>query len=360
MLLSATLLQLQEHRAAASWFEPIRPWLPSVGFLLGCWVLGYLVSSVLVYKLEALFRKTETQLDDLVLAAIRRHLPIWFLLSGIAVGARFAPINESHHVLAEKVAIAGFFLSLTFAAASLVTGLLTHYGKSAGTALATTSLAQNIVRGVVLVTGALLILQNLGVEITPLITALGFGSFAIALGLQPTLADLFAGVRVTLGGMIRVGDVVQLESGARGVVSDIGWGTTRIKDINENLVAIPNGRLVGMIVINTNYPAPEVAFAIEVGVSYRSDLERVERITIEVGEALMKELPQGVATHKPVVRFHTFADSSVNYRVMLRAKGADVQGIVVHEFIKRLKSRFDREGIEIPFPQRVVHQQATK
>src|SRR6185503_15507020 len=116
-----------------------------------------------------------------------------------------------------------------------------------GAAFVSASLTRNVLRGVILVVGALLVLDNLGIEIKPLLTALGVGSLAVALALQPTLSNLFAGLHITLSKTIRIGDFIELENGTQGFVTDIGWLATKLREGANNQVIVPNARLVEMI-----------------------------------------------------------------------------------------------------------------
>jgi small-conductance mechanosensitive channel len=90
-------------------------------------------------------------------------------------------------------------------------------------------------------------------------------------------------------------------------------------------------------------------------VSYDSDLGHVERVTIEVGREVLREVPGGVAEFQPFIRYNAFAESSIQFTVILRAREVVDQYLLRHEFIKRLHARYRAEGIEIPFPQRTVH-----
>jgi small-conductance mechanosensitive channel len=97
-----------------------------------------------------------------------------------------------------------------------------------------------------------------------------------------------------------------------------------------------------------------MAVLVEVGVAYSSDLARVERVTIEVGREVMREVEGGVPAFEPFIRYHTFGDSSIQFTVILRTREYTGQYLVKHEFIKRLHQRFRAEGIEIPFPMRTL------
>ena len=93
---------------------------------------------------------------------------------------------------------------------------------------------------------------------------------------------------------------------------------------------------------------------IDVGVDYASDLAHVERVTIEVGREVMREVNGGVPDFEPFTRYHTFGDSSINFSVILRGKEVVDQYLIKHEFVKRLHARYAQEGISIPFPIRTL------
>ena len=122
----------------------------------------------------------------------------------------------------------------------------------------------------------------------------------------------------------------------------------------NNVVLVPNAKLAQAIVTNYYLPDRELAVLVEVGVDYDSDLTQVERVTCEVAKDTLEHVPGGASDFDPFIRYHTFADSSINFTVILRGREFVDQYLIKHEFIKRLHARFDREGIVIPFPIRTV------
>jgi small-conductance mechanosensitive channel len=179
--------------------------------------------------------------------------------------------------------------------------------------------------------------------------------FAVALGLQETMTNLFAGIHVTLARNLRVGHFVKLESGEEGFIDDIGWRTTRIRMLPNAIVVVPNSRLAQSVVTNYDLPSRDMAVLVQVGVHYASDLEHVERVTCEVGADVMRTVSGGVTEFEPFIRYHTFGESSINFSVILRGREFTDQFLIKHEFIKRLHERYQQEGIEIPFPIRTIH-----
>jgi small-conductance mechanosensitive channel len=237
----------------------------------------------------------------------------------------------------------------------LAGGAVEVFSTQAGAPTHSPTQVVNLAKLAVGVMGAFLILQNLGIEITALITALGIGGLAVALALQDTLGNLFAGVQIILTRMVRNKDYVRLSSGEEGWVSDVRARHTTIETFPDgNLVTVPNAVLASAIVKNYTYPHHALWVSVDVGVSYASDLEHVERVTLEVAREAMREVDGGIKDQEPVVVYKAFGDSSINFEVRLQVRDFRSQGPVRHEFIKRLHRRFGVEGIEIPFPIRTV------
>jgi small-conductance mechanosensitive channel len=330
------------------WLVPIAVVLVSVG-------LGFLLRAVIVRRLAALFARTATDLDDLVLAATKRYLPFWVFLGGVVIATRIAPLAEKGVRIIDRLCMVSLVISVSFALANLLIGIVGRQTKQAGATVGTTTLVQNVLRVTILALAGLLVLTNLGVSITPLLTALGVGSLAVALALQPTLSNLFAGLHIALARPIRVGDFVGLESGTQGYVVDIGWRATRIRELPNNIIVVPNSRVSEMILTNYAMPEPNQSVLVQVGVAYGSDLAKVEEVTCDVARNVLREVQGGDSEFAPFIRYHTFGDSSIDFTVILRVREFVDRYLVTHEFIKKLKSRFDSEGIEIPFPQRVLH-----
>ena len=225
----------------------------------------------------------------------------------------------------------------------------------AGGAIKSPTLVVNLARIAVAILGFFIILQNLGIDITALIAALGIGGIAIALALQDTLGNLFAGIQIILSKQVRRRDYIRLSSGEEGWVTDVKARSTTIQSFPDgNLINVPNAMLASSIVKNFSMPKSALWVTVEVGVSYDSDLEHVEAVTLDVASRVLSDGGSGVTGHDPVVRVHTFGDSSINFDVRMMVREFESQGPVRHEFIKRLHRRFAKEEIEIPFPIRTV------
>jgi len=122
----------------------------------------------------------------------------------------------------------------------------------------------------VLVVGGLVLLGALGVQITPLLTALGVGGLAVALALQDTLSNLFAGLHLLADRPIRVGDYVKLADGVEGFVLDVGWRSTRVRQLQNSIAIVPNSSVAKATIVNYYLPEPRLVISVRVSVGSRT------------------------------------------------------------------------------------------
>jgi len=211
----------------------------------------------------------------------------------------------------------------------------------------------------VYVGGLLVLLDYLEISITPMIAGLGLGGLAVALALQPTLSNFFAGTQIVADRVVRVGDYIEMDSGTSGFVTDIGWRSTRIRTPFNNLVIIPNSRLADSIITNYYSPSTELGVVVNCGVSYDSDLAHVEDVAMTVAREIIQELDEAVKGFEPWFRYEEFGDSNINFWIWLQATDRMGSFRVKSELIKRLKARFDQEGFTINYPVRTTYLQWT-
>jgi small-conductance mechanosensitive channel len=216
--------------------------------------------------------------------------------------------------------------------------------------------AEFVIRVVFVTFGTMIVLENLGISLTVVWTTLGVGSVAIALALQDTLTNFFAGVYLRLDNPVRFGDYIKLESGEEGFVVERGWRSTRIKALSSNTIVVPNAKLASAIVTNFSLPDPRMSLLIPVSVNLNSDPEKVEKILVEEASSALETVPELVRDSAPFVRFIPgFGQSSLDFTLICTVRNYVDQYLVQHELRKRICKRFRDEGIEFPVPQRNVY-----
>ena len=247
-------------------------------------------------------------------------------------------------------------LSITRVAARTINGFVTLRIERTQEKLPKTTLLNTILNVIIYAMGVLVVLQYYGISIAPILTAMGVGGMAVALALQETLANIFSGLHLILSKQLRLGDYIRLSTGEEGRVTDITWRfTTIVPASGSNMVVIPNQKIASSNITNFSMPASDMTISIPVGVAYDSDLDFVEKVTLEVANEVLARVDSEVE-QPPLVRFTAFGESSIDFNVILHSSNFDHQFLLKHEFIKALTRRYREEGIDIPYPIRSIQQ----
>jgi len=329
--------------------------IPSVIAFFSIAIL-FIVRAIAFRIIHKWAERTETKIDDIIINSFKTPSIYWCIAFGLYIGIAVSDLNEKYVFYISRAIHVIIIFSVTIAAANLSGRIFKNYIQKSNLPIPTTGLANGILKGTIIIIGLLIILSVLGISITPLITALGVGGLAVALALQDTLANLFAGIHIMVERSVRVGDFIKLESGQEGYVDDITWRTTRIRMLPNNMVVIPNSKLSQSIVTNYYLPEKRMSLLIPIGVSYSSDPEKVEKILVEEAKKGVGKIPGLLGDPEPFVRFIPgFGDSSLDFTLICQVQEFVDQYLAQHELRKRIFKRFHDEGIEIPFPHRTVY-----
>lgn len=301
-------------------------------------------------------RKTETRADDFILESVRHPSIFWILATSIYITIATSDLPERYVNYGLKALYVLIILSITLAIANIASKLVQSAIEKSSPGVAVTGLSRAVIKVVILALGLLIILNGLGVSITPMLTALGVGGLAVALALQDSLSNLFAGIHLLMERPVRVGDYIKIGSGEEGFVSDIGWRTTRLRQPSNNVVIVPNNKLATSIITNYHLPQTNLACQMPVSTSYDSDPEKVEEVLADELARAVGEIPGLLAEPAPRVLFMPgFGQSSLDFTIICQVAEFTDQAGVLHELRKRIFKRFRTEGIEFPFPTRTVY-----
>jgi small-conductance mechanosensitive channel len=326
-----------------------------VGTIIAGIVIGWLFKRFIHHRLKKITEKTEWKGDDVIFDAIESHIVLWFFLASINMASTSLPyISDDYLAYVSKIIIAVLILSITLAASRIGVGLLNYWAERQGTNLPSTTIFVNLARIIIISVGVLVVLQSLGLSITPFLTALGVGGLAISLALKDTLSDFFAGLHILLSQKVKPGDFVEMDSGQMGYVRNITWRHTTLMERTNNIVTIPNAKVSAAVVKNYDKGDPSFSVRVALGVSYDSDLDHVIKVTEEVAAGVINDVEGAREDSPAVVRCFEFGDSSVNIKVYFRGKKYGDQHPIIDEFIRRIHKRYLQENIEIPFPIRTL------
>ncbi len=335
--------------------EALSPYIMPAIIILFFLALGYSVKFFIDSYVMKWAKKTKTKIDDIIIKGIRTPLILIFTVIGINMALKYTSIPSGIKGYVDAGVFVFIVFAVTFSVARILVSLISYYGSARKGIKSVIPMLTKVTKSMVYLIGIMIILDFSGVSITPLLATVGIAGIAVAFALQETLSSLFAGLYIMADRPVRIGDYIKLESGETGYVTDIGWRSTKIRMLPNNIVIIPNSKLANSIITNYYMPKQEMSTLVQVGVSYDSDLEKVEKVTIDVAKEVLTKISGGTKTFEPFIRYHTFSDFSINFTVILRVNEFVDKYMITHEFIKALHKRYKEEGIVIPYPIRTVY-----
>jgi small-conductance mechanosensitive channel len=292
---------------------------------------------------------------EYILKKLTKPVLLIVFFIGIYTSLKSLTILDEHYKLVDG----SIFIIVTLLTALLISNIITilmqGYLKVRRGFERTPGLLNKALSVIIFMIAIIVILGYFKLDITPMVAGVGLGAVVIGLALQSTLNNFFAGVHILSDRPIRVGDFIELDKDTSGIVEDIGWRSTRIRMLTDNLLIIPNGKLAENNIINYSMPKQDFSIWVPCGVAYESDLKKVEKISLEVASEIQKTVEGAVKDFEPVFRYREFADSNINFIVILRIVEPMARFVVRNEFIKALKERYDKENIEISWPIRKIY-----
>jgi small-conductance mechanosensitive channel len=354
-----------QNKIMGLWANTLPSPLDSNWAAFGLSILGWLLVSLsLIYVVEPIIhqltKKTETELDDLLLEAVRMPVFITVLLFGVVTSLQVLYIPTDLMITIQQTYQLGFILLMTWLAYrvfnDVVVYLLGKLSSRTDTELddVLVPLLQKIGMILIPLVALLVIFQGIfNVDITLLVASMGVIGIVIGYAAQQSLGNFFAGIQILLDRPFKIGDLVELDSGETCEIKKIGLRATTMLNTSDNeMIILPNNDVANKKVVNISAMNGIRTLTIEVGVAYGTDVEKVKRVLLGIANAhpdIIKEGPD-----KPYTRLAKFNDSSIDFKLCPTVDDARKQWRVGSELREAIDKRFKEEGIEIPFPQSVV------
>lgn len=332
--------------------------------LVFAFFVGVAINHLLTQKLARHVKASESELMEIFFRAMK-GVPISLCM---VIGLYWCVTTSELPAGLEKIFSYILFTMIIFSITQVCERTLSGFIRmkfSETSDITQSTLLDTIFRIAIYASGALIIMDYVGISIAPVMATLGLGSMAIGLGLKETLENIFSGLQILISKQFRVNDYIRLSTGDEGRVIDINWRyITVMPPSKSNVVVIPNKVIASSVTTNFSQPRDDIVLTVPIGVGYESDLEHVENVTVEVARELQIRIDgykpmfdaQGNDTNPlaPVVRYQKFNDSSIDFNAVLHVQTFTNQYILKHEFIKAITKRYREEGINIPFPIRTL------
>ena len=336
-------------------------------FLLAAaiFITSYVVLTVVLFIATRVVRKitehTRTKLDDMLLDALQRPAKLLALAIStyLALSYSLPPFLLFGQTLEEYLLIAVIIIA-AMTLSRTVDAFIKWYGQEITPKRKVRAeeemfpMVRKAITIVLYAAALIIVLDLLGIEIAPFVAGLGIAGLAVALALQESLTNFFAGVYLLADKPVRTGDYIKLSTGEEGYVEEIGWRSTRVKTLKNNIVIIPNSKLAQSMITNYSAPGNEMAILVKVTVAYDSDIDAVESLLKEVSKKVVSETPGAVKEFEPIVNVTGFQDSGVEFTLAFRVTAFWNQWRVATAMRKEILKAFRRNGVEIPFPTRTV------
>jgi small-conductance mechanosensitive channel len=313
------------------------PYLLPIGIAVASLALGILLRWLTGKWLARITTKRQGahQYDGMLLEALQKSIVYVVLLTGLNFALRELPRAKAVMAYARPVLSASFIILLAYILTKVLKMVIRIRAEQDQNKVAAVSLTRRTIEISVYTIAGVMVLRAFGVEIAPIITALGVGGLAVALALQETLSNAFAGIYITLANQIRIGDYIRTNDNFEGFVKDIGWRNTTIEMLEMNLVLIPNNKLSQAIVVNYHLPDEIQYLVLNFGVHHSTDPQLVEDVLYalinECGhrtrpEASMREQSEGkirglLSEPQALVRFREFGEYTLNFRFFIAKRG---------------------------------------
>ncbi len=315
------------------------------------WGLAMFIRRYAITLIKRLTSKTVTDIDDQIIESLRKPIfnaVLWF---GLIVASKSAGFVNGVAAYITPISLSMIVLAMLRLALSISSTLIN--ASAHGNArflkmdIRTAPLAIIASKIVILLIGAYIVLMIWGINPVGLLASAGIVGIAVGFAAKDTLANLFSGVFILADRPYKLGDYVNLESGERGKVTNIGIRSTRLLTRDDIEITIPNGVIGNAKIVNENGGAQhKMRIRVNVQCAYNSNLEKVEKVLNDV--AVQDE--NICAYPAPRVRYKTFGDSGINLQLTGWIEEPEIRGRTIHGLIKAIHRAFDEHSIEIPYP----------
>jgi len=305
--------------------------------------------------------RTESQIDDIVMAAIGTPAVIAVLIIALYLALQVADLPAGLEWIKESRYLDAFFVIIgAWVISSFAYDFISIYGHRIASRTETDfddrmiALGLVITKYVIWFAAILIILEILDIDVTPLLAGAGIVTLAVALAAQDIFSNFFGGAVIAVDKPFKLHDRIKIDE-YYGDIINVGPRSTRLRTLDNRIVTIPNSKLVDSFIINYSLPEPKLAVRIPIGVAYGSDVARVKEILLEVAREMAERYDYILSDPTPSAYFLEFGDSSLNFMLIAWTDSYSLVWDAQDAINTCIYQRFEEEGIEIPFPQRDIH-----
>ncbi len=348
--------QLQEIFQTASSLVQGDPRLQALTILVASVILATIADVLITRVIKLWVKRTRTQLDDRLIDLLHRPLFVSVVLVGAWLATTRLELAPTYEILAlrliKTVALLIWLLFGTRAGRVVLDAVAQLKGKLTFVQPRTVALLDTTLKVALWGAAIYLLCLSWGIDVSGMLVTGGVLGIVLGLAAKDSLANLFAGVSILADAPYQIGDFINLDSGERGQVTQIGLRSTRILTRDDIEVTVPNSLIANATIINeSGGPWENERIRLQVGAPYGADIDRIREILLEIARAD----PMVLDEPKPQVRFRALGDSALNLELMGWIEEPVLRGRVLDALYSQVYKRFQAEGVEIPYPKRDVY-----
>ena len=338
----------------------------SIGSRLSIAVFIFISSIIIAAIINLVFEKvfmhyaskTKFEFDDLIVAALRKPLYLTVIITGTVFSLHYTNFSKDYEYVVNSIGLTIlciiWIIALLRINKVLFEKVFPHITRRTETQIddELLPLLKGIVNIVIVFIGILAILNLIwGINVTPLFASAGIAGIAVAFAAQDSIAQLFGGISIYFDQPFKRGDRIELESGEIGIVHEVGIRTTRIMNLYNNMIIIPNSIIANSKVINYTSPQSIMVVKMAMGIAYGSDVEKVR----DVLYAIIRDIDLVLDDPAATVRLENYGESSLDFALYMWIKNPADKIKLIDMVNSSISEEFEKEGIEIPFQTRTLY-----
>jgi len=336
-------------------------WISSILIVIFFYFISRFVSFIFIRILAKLAKKTETLVDDKIVEIGRVPASRVILLVGLKIAILYGDFPPKFVFIISSTFSTLIILLLTLFLLKVVDIFIEEWGKSFAITIDSRinedliPLFRNMIKFIVIISGTFMILSVFELQVAPFVASLGVIGFAIGFAIKDTLANIIGGIVLILDHSFALGDKVTID-GDTGIITEVGFRNTKITNYDHEVIVIPNSELINKKFKNYVLPDPTIRVVVDFGVSYGSDVDKVEEVVLNV----LESVEERCIDPAPLVVFDKMDDFSLNYQAKIWIPSFSNQYEMRIRLTKMVYKALVDNDISIPFPTHTVYIEKSK
>lgn len=325
--------------------------LVPLAWIVGGILVGLAVQFLVLRPLNRIGRLRRWRVIASIAGILASVAVLWGALAGIYIGLDQVTLTVHEASLVNRAVGALAILSLTWVAARFAAAAVSSFGRRTDQRMFSASLFASVIQAAIIVVGILTVLSSFGIAIAPLLTTLGLGGLAVALALRDTLSNLFSGIHIVGSRQFRPGDYVKFDvNNIEGEIVDIKWRTTMIRDLQNNIIVVPNEKIAASIFVNYSATAGDIIVPINALVPWKGRSNELEFLAMRAAREATAEVAGLADTDKCYVELTAVNETNVQITAYLPIGTIHNRPRAVSAFLTRLNDSVHRANMGVTPP----------